>query len=179
MATRTLTSRSNLEIELSNILISEAIFVFIFSGCKTYLSVRSFVEGISAPSDHYPHHPKHYENINRQVWARWIFWNFSIIFFKTFMLKQHRFSAPASSIVKKPLTNIFLWKYILGLQTKVGYPTTGFVGIFYIYLSPSRKKERNLVQRMYLESFSQWAVVGGLCRKIFMKSEETRKNRIY
>ena len=67
MATRTLTSRSNLEIELSNILISEAIFVFIFSGCKTYLSVRSFVEGISAPSDHYPHHPKHYENINRQV----------------------------------------------------------------------------------------------------------------
>ena len=67
MATRTLTSRSNLEIELSNILISEVIFVFIFSGCKTYLSVRSFVEGISAPSDHYPHHPKHYENINRQV----------------------------------------------------------------------------------------------------------------
>ena len=67
MATRTLTSRRNLERELSNILISEAIFVFIFSGCKTYLSVRSFVEGISAPSDHYPHHPKHYENINRQV----------------------------------------------------------------------------------------------------------------
>ena len=67
MATRTLTSRSNLEIELSNILISEAIFVFIFSGCKTYLSVRSFVEGISAPSDHYPHHPKRYQNINRQV----------------------------------------------------------------------------------------------------------------
>ena len=67
MATRTLTSKSNLEIELSNILISEAIFVFIFSGCKTYLSVRSFVEGISAPSDHYPHHPKHYENISRQV----------------------------------------------------------------------------------------------------------------
>ena len=65
MATRT--SRSNLEIEFSNILISEAIFVFIFSGCKTYLSVRSFVEGISAPSDHYPHHPKHYENISRQV----------------------------------------------------------------------------------------------------------------
>ena len=67
MATRTLTSRRNLEIELSNILILGAIFVFIFSGCKTYLSVRSFVEGISAPSDHYPHHPKHYENINRQV----------------------------------------------------------------------------------------------------------------
>ena len=67
MATRTLTSRRNLEREISNLLISGAIFVFIFSGCKTYLSVRSFVEGISAPSDHYPHHPKHYENINRQV----------------------------------------------------------------------------------------------------------------
>ena len=28
------------------------------------------------------------------------------------------------------------------MQTKVSYPTAGFVGIFYIYISPSRKQEK-------------------------------------
>ena len=86
MATRTLTSRRNLEIELSNILILGAIFVFIFSGCKTYLSVRSFVEGISAPSDHYPHHP------NTST-GRFVHGDLRLKLFQIFVIKQLRVSA--------------------------------------------------------------------------------------
>ena len=42
------------------------------------------------------------------------------------------------------------------MQTKVSYPTAGFVEIFYIYISPSRKVED---PKMYLESLPQWTVV--------------------
>ena len=86
MATRTLTSRGNLEIEFSNILISGAMFAFIVSGCKTYLSVRTFVEGISAPSDHYPHHP------NTST-GRFVHGDLRLKLFQIFVIKQLRVSA--------------------------------------------------------------------------------------